>query len=316
MKKTTLAIIAFTAAFLTSCLSSQTQNAGDAFLWKTEIRGNTVYLAGSMHLGKAEDYPLYPDYTKAFEESDILVMEIGEQVSPAAEIYFKALDKNFRLEDGKTLNDIMPAETIKNSISYLGEEGYNALVGYVPSVLAFELYMSGLALSGNYGKYAVDVYFSGLAAERKMKIVGLETIESQLNSLFSPEPLEMQIESVKQILVRMQIISDFADATCRAYYSNDFARLEKILLAGYGDNPVRNPGYIRLFLARNYKMAERLEEIISETKEPSTYFVLIGVGHLLGPKNVREILESRGHTVTKYFNVDSMPIIEGYNQTN
>jgi uncharacterized protein YbaP (TraB family) len=112
MKKTTLATIAFTAAFLTSCLSSQTQTTGDAFLWKTEISGNTVYLAGSMHVGKAEDYPLDPDYTKAFEESDILVMEVGEQVSPDDEIYFKYLDKNFSLEDGKTLNDIMPAEIL------------------------------------------------------------------------------------------------------------------------------------------------------------------------------------------------------------
>ena len=45
------------------------------FLWKVQSKTNTVYLLGSIHYLKKEAYPLNEKIEKAFDQSDILVVE-------------------------------------------------------------------------------------------------------------------------------------------------------------------------------------------------------------------------------------------------
>src|SRR5690242_1520839 len=45
-------------------------------LWKVSDRDNAVYLLGSFHLLKADDYPLSSDIDQAFAKADKVVFEV------------------------------------------------------------------------------------------------------------------------------------------------------------------------------------------------------------------------------------------------
>lgn len=46
------------------------------FLWEVEADRSRVYLLGSVHVLKAEDYPLTAPMEAAFEEAETLVFEV------------------------------------------------------------------------------------------------------------------------------------------------------------------------------------------------------------------------------------------------
>src|SRR5262245_3313596 len=54
-------------------------------LWKVSDKDNSLYLLGSFHLLKADDYPLSDDVERAFADADRLVFEVppGELADPA-----------------------------------------------------------------------------------------------------------------------------------------------------------------------------------------------------------------------------------------
>ena len=49
---------------------------GQSFFWKVEQKGPTVYILGSVHLLKKEQFSLNPTIEKAFEEADTLVVGV------------------------------------------------------------------------------------------------------------------------------------------------------------------------------------------------------------------------------------------------
>ena len=48
---------------------------GKSFLWKVQSKTSTLYLLGSIHFLKQENYPLNPVIEKAFAQSNALVVE-------------------------------------------------------------------------------------------------------------------------------------------------------------------------------------------------------------------------------------------------
>ena len=46
-------------------------------LWKVQGKGNTVYIFGSIHVGKPSFYPLSPEIEMAFSSSDHFVVEVN-----------------------------------------------------------------------------------------------------------------------------------------------------------------------------------------------------------------------------------------------
>ena len=66
-----LVVIFLLAVFAQDSLSQSKKS----FLWKVQSKTNTVYVLGSIHYLKKEMYPLDEKIEKAFEQSEILVVE-------------------------------------------------------------------------------------------------------------------------------------------------------------------------------------------------------------------------------------------------
>ena len=60
---------------LTVLAQEAVSQAKKTFLWKVQSKTNTVYVLGSIHYLKKEMYPLDEKIEKAFDQSDVLVVE-------------------------------------------------------------------------------------------------------------------------------------------------------------------------------------------------------------------------------------------------
>ena len=58
-----------------SCPARASAQEGKSFLWRVRSNTSTLYLLGSIHFLKQENYPLNPGIEKAFAQSNFLVVE-------------------------------------------------------------------------------------------------------------------------------------------------------------------------------------------------------------------------------------------------
>src|SRR5207237_10898388 len=80
---------------------SETKTAKHS-LWKLEGERSTVYLLGSVHLLKKEDYPLPSPIEAAFTNAQIVVFETDQEKMQAQETQMKLMSKA-QLPAGQTL---------------------------------------------------------------------------------------------------------------------------------------------------------------------------------------------------------------------
>src|SRR5437764_4200561 len=87
-------------------------------LWKIESGHATVYLLGSVHLLKKEDYPLAAPIETAFSNAQIAVFEadMDEMHEPAAQ---KKMVSKTRLPPGETLQKHLSAATYADFTNHL-----------------------------------------------------------------------------------------------------------------------------------------------------------------------------------------------------
>jgi uncharacterized protein YbaP (TraB family) len=78
-------------------------------VWEITRNGNTLFLGGSVHILRNEDFPLPEEFDLAFEKSSILVLEtdVDKMAEPA---FLQYLMTQMLLPPGKTLQTILNAE--------------------------------------------------------------------------------------------------------------------------------------------------------------------------------------------------------------
>jgi uncharacterized protein YbaP (TraB family) len=132
----------------------------------------------------------------------------------------------------------------------------------------------------------LDAYLTGLALRQGKEVVGLETMDEQLEAAKSMKPMLSGLYTPR---LTKGILKGFLPEDMITYYRA--GDLDKILLL---TSEVFSPeAYSVMIVQRNYKMAERAERYMK--KGPT--FIAVGAGHLPGPRGVIQLLRDRGFTV-------------------
>ena len=101
-----------------------------------------------------------------------------------------------------------------------------------------------------------------------------------------------KLELFAGVLVRESV--DVTAELLAAWQAGDAAGFERILFSGLREHPEFAPLAARLFDERNLTMGARIEELLAERE---SLFVVVGAGHLVGPKGLVEILKGRGYSL-------------------
>lgn len=263
-------------------------------LWKAEHEKlpGTLYLAGSIHLGKPEMYPLDEAYDKALSSSTHLFMET---VDPNRQLISILMLKNgfYGMNQKQTL------------AGRIGEEDFQKLCGlfrvFLPEIKpanlnAMKLWLAFVMLdvaqmkkAGYHEKYGFEEVF--LAQEGTFTLLSLEDGTSQIRRLFQPaveEELAAALHRLDPEKYRQEAEAD----------ARDVWKMEESLI-------LRNTGKMKrelplihkeLLLDRNRRMAEKLYAFMEKKQ---TGFVLAGAAHFLGEGSIRSLLAEKGCTITR-----------------
>ena len=293
MKKQTIklsVIVSLLVIFLFAIFSQDSlSQSKKSFLWKVQSKTNTVYVLGSIHYLKKETYPLDEKIEKAFDQSEILVVE-ADVANISKEDIQKLMENAFYTEND-TLQKHLSAETyglVKKKLEELGAS-LEVANKYKPWFLGLNLVSLEALKLGFDPNYGVDRYFLEKAAERK-KILELESLEYQFK-LFSALSEKDQELFLLYTLKDIKVLEQKLDKLVKAWTTGDEKGIESIMTRSIKEDKRLIPIYEKLVVERNRKMVSKIEEYL---KEKETFFVIVGAGHLVGNQGIIKLLKGKG----------------------
>jgi len=274
------------------------RESGELVFWRvesaTQPRG-AAWLLGSVHAA-TPDITLDGAVDDAFAHSEALVIEAD--ITSLGGDAFGAMERILQmalLPEGETLDQVLTRPTWDQLTEFLRARGQptEAYRRFEPwlvmtMVTSYLFAEAGLPPSGG-----VDLRFTS-QAEGRMPIVALETPELQL-SLLDSLPLDTQARMLREMLGKQEALRDETLRLYEAWRLGDLAWIESHTTAGNRDPKLRD-FHERVFLARNRKMAERIDGLLREER---VWFVVVGAGHMVGEEGIPALLGARGHRVSR-----------------
>jgi len=262
-------------------------------IWKVSKGGKEVYLAGSVHILKASDYPLPEEFDAAFALSQKVVFEtdIGKLEDPqmAQTVMAKAM-----LEGDKTLSDILSEEVYK----MLEEETakmsipLTALARFKPAMVVVT--MSGIQMQKmGITSDGVDQFYYKKSNEEGKEIGFLETVEEQLDVLMNMGKGN-EDEFVKYSISDMNNMGETLDELTATWRDGS----SKVMKQQLKEMEDMYPGiYESLLVNRNNNWMPQIENYFNDDQ---TEFVVVGSLHLHGKDGLLAMLKDKGYKVKQF----------------
>ncbi len=262
-----------------------------------EIKGgtSTVYLFGTLHVGKPEFYPLGAQANRAMAEAKKLYLEVN--LADAAELA-TTVGKMATYADGRSLDQTLPPELMAKVDVALRRYSLprGPAVRMKPWMLGQTLVLLEAARQGYDTAYASEIYFLGLAAEQHKEVLGLETLAEQF-SLFDRMPDVEQQRFLDETLTALDDprIAAHLEGLVDAWAHADARGLEVALQQEKSEPTAFARDVLpQLIDERNRTMTEKIAAI---AHSGTTSFVAVGALHLVGPDGIVERLRRRGLAV-------------------
>jgi uncharacterized protein YbaP (TraB family) len=261
------------------------------FLWKVQSPSNRVYLLGSVHFLKPEDYPLPSAMQAAFDDAEGLVFEVNFNLAESVETQ-RFLLQQAQPEAGKTLQTLLDAQTYSLAEEKAAELGLPIALfeNFEPWFLTLSLVPLKLQTLGFNPEYGVDQYFFNQAVEQGKGISALETIEEQL-TLLNHLSDENQQAFLLQTLQELDTLQTSLHALVETWSTGDVEGLERLILEGFEPYPALQED---LITSRNRTWVGTIDNLLKQRED---YLVVVGAAHLVGEQGVIQLLENQGYPV-------------------
>ena len=260
-------------------------------LWEVETPTNRVFLLGSLHLLKSDAYPLAKEINNAYRVSSKVIFEtdIGAMEDPAVQA--RMLNMGLYPEGQSLLQNISGdmRMALQKRITDMGLP-MEAFVRFKPWFLAVTLTALELQQLGFSPAYGIDVHYYGRARSDEKEIDFFEAIDYQLDLLGSMSA-EDQNAFLGQTLKDLEIAAEMADDMMRYWQKGQVDKLYSLLFKSFEDYPEIED---RLLLQRNKDWVKKIETMLGE---PENIFIVVGAGHLVGPRSVVALLKQKGYKV-------------------
>lgn len=262
-------------------------------LWVAKKDQATVYLFGTVHLLPSDANWSSKPLDQALDASSRLVIELTDD-DPAN---MQALVIKYGLDPTHPLSAKLSARD-RNRLEHAAADaglpgGVATLQGMRPWLAAVTLAMTPLIRSGMDPAQGVDKALRARMEKAGKPIEGLETAEQQLRMLADmPEDLQLTFlrQSLDEVAQGPARLRDLIDAWRRGD-TDEIARIEdEDLRKGSSDL------YERMLVKRNEAWARAIAE---RMKQPGTFFVAVGAGHLAGPDSLQKQLQKLGIEVER-----------------
>ena len=268
-------------------------------LYAISKQGQTAYLFGTIHVGRADFFPLDLVATQAMVQSSELVVELDASQIDKMQA---GLQRYAALPPPQTLDTLLsPAlrQRLHTQLDAL-DIPRAAVQGWKPWMASLTLTVGALKKLGYGFEYATEFYFIGIANALGKPVTELEGIDYQFQ-LFDSIPPQDQLVYLDESLGYLETDDMRADtqALIDAWLAHDPAALQQITAKSLQRAP-RSADWMKqkLFTERNLRMSDKIEQMLADGKTP---FVAVGALHLTGEDGLPALLEKRGYRVTSLY---------------
>ena len=262
-----------------------------SLLWRVKSGQNAIYVLGSIHFLKKENYPLNKNIEEAFAKSKKLVLEIDLQTTDREKALQVTMQKAVN-RDGSTLQQNVSEETyalVERQTRELGLD-LRPLSLFKPWYVALTLSALKLQKLGLDPNYGVDRYLAERAKNSGKAIAGLETFEFQMGLFDELSPRDQEL-MLRQTIQEMDSFEKSAGQIVQAWGKGDSASLEESLLASMREYPDL---YQRLVVDRNRRWLPQIKKMVEQGE---SVLIAVGAAHLVGKDGIIELLKQQGYTV-------------------
>jgi len=260
-------------------------------LWEVSGAQNSIFLLGSVHLLRPADYPLPSAFDSAYEQADVLIMEIDmDDIDPfATQAAFVSYGV---LQDDRTLEDLMGAEhysraaaaaaAIDIPLEMLGktEPWYAAMTAEI-------MVLNRIGFDPTLG---IEMHMTAKAIGDSKPIEGFETIEEQIQFLDGMS-MQAQRDMLVSTLEQGAELSELMDELIDAWHRGDIAFLENVMLSELAEHQELNKAIV---VDRNKRWVEQIDTLLDDDEN---YLIIVGALHLVGENGVPRQLARRGTPV-------------------
>jgi uncharacterized protein YbaP (TraB family) len=280
-------------AGISSDAETETEADVSSLLW--EISGNGLekpsYLFGTIHIIPKEDY-FWTDLMEAkFQESEKLVLEID--MGKNQMMMMLSMMSKMRMEDGKTLQDLLTAEEYKSVNDYFIDNIGMSLTTFDHMKPIFTSMMISQGEAGGMDmkkSISYEMEMVEKAKKRKMKIDGLETAAYQI-SIFDSIPYETQAQMLVEAISTEADSNDTTfDDLIELYKGQDLEGLYRLITEE--DSEIESYEDI-LLVTRNKNWIPLIAKMTAKQQT----FIAVGAGHLPGKNGVINLLIAEGFTM-------------------
>ncbi len=264
-------------------------------LWKVSNKdGTALYLLGSFHMLKADDYPLSSDVDAALDASARVLFELSpeEMNSPALA---RSMLQAAMYTGGRQLKDDLAPATWQQLQSYAqaNQLPLASLAMTKPWFVALSISMAEMARQGMDAQAGLDRHLMARASEAGKRTGGLETAATQIAMLDGMAPVEQQ-----QLLSEALQQAGDGELSRRLHEAwrrgDDRMLWEEMAQQMRRDYPQL---YQRINVDRNDAWLPALEQRLQAGQ--GNTLVVVGALHLLGSDGVVEKLRARGYAVER-----------------
>ena len=269
-----------------------TLHAQGQLLWKISGNGlkKSSYLFGTHHLIDKDKIPQFDSILAVCAQADAVVGEMDlKEPGIQKKMMQGSVMKGKKMKDLVSPADFQMLDTEFKSVMGVG---MSLLGSFKPMVvmslhqLTLYLKMSGLKKQ----PVAVDELFQKQARAGSKAVIGLETIDYQINVLFNSMTLERQAEVLLyEVRQKDQLMKDLSQLN-EAYVTGN---LEKMKELDVDDESMTPEERKTLVDNRNQNWLKQLPELLNK----QSCFVAVGCLHLVGDNGLINQLRLQGYTV-------------------
>jgi uncharacterized protein YbaP (TraB family) len=269
-------------------------------LFIVTANGHTMHLFGTLHVGLPQFYPLEPRMMAALDGASTLALELDPD-QPSEAMIAALKSHGFWPAGGEGWSRLAPArrERLERLVRQASLDP-TAAAAFKPALLATMLSLAEFDKLGYQPALAVDRYLAQRARAARVRVLELESLDSQL-ALLDSMPADEQwrflgetvdaIESGAQQAESRAVVDAWGSADSEALDALSGRLAQDTSLSGRFTREVLLDG-------RNDALAAKLALLLAGEERT---VAAIGVLHLLGKRGVPELLRERGIKVERVY---------------
>lgn len=261
-----------------------------SLLW--EISGKNLekpsYLYGTVHIACQGDVLMTDKIQNAFDKTETLALEV-DMSDP--NLQTRMLQISFA-KDGKKMSDRLSPEVVEKLDSLFQSKlgaGFAVFEMLSPQFILAQLSLLGLDCPMDLG---YDMIFMNLAKAEDKDLIGLESIDTQIDALFS-QSNEDAVTAISYLAENQNELKSETLKMMNLYKQKDVQGLYEMTKESFED-PKYPQSDIKVFLDnRNISWIPVIEKLMAE----KSAFIAVGAAHLAGENGVINLLRKQGYTL-------------------